>query len=400
MKVTLLYSKYLTDPTGASAVMRFLKQGKERFNQNGVDIEFFTRDDILPQKNSAITAPKKSFSGKLKARLMASLLNASKTNPFAALLHKYIYTGRAAKIIVKKYLETNLKDDIVFIHELGVVFEYLKSRKSGDNTKIVLVLHDNGITNEMTWIRYPSLKKPFFYKRMVKKDAEILSNIDKLGYVSEMSMQTFIANNPNYPSDKLFFNMNGIPELCIAPEVHRAHKTINICCIGTVNERKGQKHLVEALNCLSDVEKNLIRINIVGNGEIKDELESYCKKNDLTRYITFLGNRNDIENILSQNDIFILPSHNEGLPIAILEAMRQGLPIVASNVGGIPETVIDGKTGLLIEPSTEGVLKVFKNISQYDWQTMGQESKKLFVSKFSLNKMVDKYSAVFHELEN
>ena len=173
---------------------------------------------------------------------------------------------------------------------------------------------------------------------------------------------------------------------------------INICCVGTVNERKGQRHLIEAVDMLPPQERGKIHINIVGDGEIKEDLVKLSQEKKLSDYFTFMGNRKDIEEILSHNDIFILPSHNEGLPIAILEAMRQGLPIISTKVGGIPEMIIDGKTGLLIEPSSDSVLSVFKNISSYDWKNMGIESKRLFNEKFSLNSMVDKYSTIFHEI--
>lgn len=395
MKVTLLYSKYLTDPTGASAVMRFLKQGQQLFLNNDVEINFFTRDYILPQRNHIVKANKGINKLSLKDRIMDILRKQSKTHPLLALIHKYIRSDRAAKILVEKYRLAEPDDDIVFMHELETCYRYLRSRKKADTKKIVLVLHENGKTHNMTLIEYPSLSKPYFYNRLIKKSDYVFKNIDRLGFVSEMSMKAFIENNPNFPKEKLFFNLNGIPALDnILPRKY-GNKIINLCCVGTINERKGQRHIVEAVNNLSEKEREKIHITLVGDGEIKNELYQYCSNHNLTSIISFLGKRDDIVDILSKNDIFILPSHNEGLPISILEAMRQGLPIVSTKVGGIPEMIEDKVTGLFITPTTDSLTIFLKNISSFNWTKMGEQSKELYERKFSLMSMVNKYSDVF-----
>ena len=72
--------------------------------------------------------------------------------------------------------------------------------------------------------------------------------------------------------------------------------------------------------------------------------------------IEFLGHRDDVSAVLSQADIFVLPSRSEAFPNAIMEAMAAGLPVVASNVGGIPELVEDGRTGHLVQPGDAAAL--------------------------------------------
>ena len=78
--------------------------------------------------------------------------------------------------------------------------------------------------------------------------------------------------------------------------------------------------------------------------------------------------------------------------------MRQGLPIISTRVGGIPEMIIEGETGFLIEPSKEGVKDFLMNLDKYDWKKMGDNSKRLFDEWFSLHSMVNGYSEVFHNL--
>lgn len=98
---------------------------------------------------------------------------------------------------------------------------------------------------------------------------------------------------------------------------------------------------------------------------------------------------------MSQNNIFILPSVDEGLPISIIEAMRQSLPIVSTKVGGIPEMIEEKVTGIFIDPSTEGVKSFFINMDKYDWREMGENSRRLYENKFSIESMIDTYSNIF-----
>jgi glycosyltransferase involved in cell wall biosynthesis len=69
-----------------------------------------------------------------------------------------------------------------------------------------------------------------------------------------------------------------------------------------------------------------------------------------SEHIALLGERSDVAEQLAQSDVFVLASRSEGMPLSVLEAMAAGLPVVASSVGGIPELVVSGETGLLVRP--------------------------------------------------
>lgn len=87
----------------------------------------------------------------------------------------------------------------------------------------------------------------------------------------------------------------------------------------------------------------------VGNGDRQQELTELLQKYRVVERVTFLGYRADIPNLLTAADLFVFPSYQEGMPFAVLEAMVYGLPIVASDTGGIPEMITDGKHGLLFK---------------------------------------------------
>lgn len=395
MKVTLLYSKYISDPTGASAVMRYLKESMVLFRNKGINMNYFTRDTIILKKENQNEHIDTSIGA--KGIIMKFLKRFSKTNSICALLHLYIRSGRAAKVLVKRYLSQSTNDDIVFIHEIDTCYYYLKYIKNQGDVKVILVSHGKGDLYGMTRLNYPCLCSGLLSRYLYKREKYVLSHIDRLGFVSQTSMENFKNKNSAFDQSKLFYNLNGIPDIDIIKK-EKDCNVFNIACVGTVNERKGQRFIIEALAGIPISQREKIHINIIGDGELKNELEEYCLEKSINQYVTFWGSRKDVSDLLQCNDIFILPSLDEGLPIAILEAMRQGLPIVSTMVGGIPEMIEEGVNGVFVKPSTEEVKSVLMNLDHYDWEKMGRNSRCIFLNKFSLESMVTGYSKVFKSI--
>ena len=134
-----------------------------------------------------------------------------------------------------------------------------------------------------------------------------------------------------------------------------------IATIGTFNFRKGFDVLVKAASILK--ESNIINSNIkfiiIGQTEYeKLELKKIIDKLNLTSYFMLLGIRSDIPFILKAVDIYCQPSRSEGTPLSIMEALAAGLPIVASNVDGIPEAIKDSYNGLLVKPDSADELSI------------------------------------------
>lgn len=117
---------------------------------------------------------------------------------------------------------------------------------------------------------------------------------------------------------------------------------------------KGHKELFEAMAGLR--ERHPAHALIVGGGRRMDEVRQSAESLGLAGAVHFLGPRQDVPDLLNAMDIFVLPSHSEGVSLALLEAMAAGLPVVASAVGGLPEVVQDGDNGLLIPPRDAGAL--------------------------------------------
>lgn len=121
---------------------------------------------------------------------------------------------------------------------------------------------------------------------------------------------------------------------------------IVLLSVGELSKRKNHRVVIEAIKELKD--KNLVYY-ICGKGELENSLKNLVEKYNLSLQIQFLGFRNDINRICSTSDIFIFPSIQEGLPVALMEAMSVGLPVIASKIRGTNDLVDDGKGGFLIE---------------------------------------------------
>lgn len=125
--------------------------------------------------------------------------------------------------------------------------------------------------------------------------------------------------------------------------------------VGTIIPRKGHKYIIEAASQIQEVVARL-KILIIGDGPGRRELEDFVRLRGVEDKVIFMGARADIPNLMKMMDIFAFPSLQEGFPIAILEAMYLGLPVIASNISGIPEVISDGKDGFLIEPENSQAL--------------------------------------------
>ncbi|HET9867725.1 MAG TPA: glycosyltransferase [Nitrospira sp.] len=131
--------------------------------------------------------------------------------------------------------------------------------------------------------------------------------------------------------------------------------------IGTVcrlvEPKKGLSVLLDAMTVLRQRKGGLpCQLLIVGDGPSRRLLAAMSEQLGLSRCVVFAGVRRDIQRILPLLDVFVLPSLYEGFGIAILEAMAVGKPVVATSVGGIPEFVVPGETGLLVEPGNAAAL--------------------------------------------
>ncbi|SFF87851.1 Glycosyltransferase involved in cell wall bisynthesis [Halobacillus alkaliphilus] len=128
----------------------------------------------------------------------------------------------------------------------------------------------------------------------------------------------------------------------------KTSEKIVISCIARLGPRKGHSDLLNALSRMNET-SHQVEVQIVGDGEMREALEAQVKSLRLSN-VRFLGKRDDIPSILSETDIFVLPTINDNLPISVIEAMHGGVAILTTDCGGITEIVHHNETGIIVEP--------------------------------------------------
>ena len=148
---------------------------------------------------------------------------------------------------------------------------------------------------------------------------------------------------------------------CCPKTQYGLEKPANLLHIGRFNEQKNHKGLLEAFAQVLKTHPDC-RLNLIGDGELLEEVKGYVQTLGIQEKVEFLGNQSNIYPFLQQSDIFLLPSKFEGMPMTIIEAMGTGLPIVASAVGGVPDMLEDNVSGMLVSCDPEQTAQAVRQL--------------------------------------
>ncbi|EPL6455568.1 glycosyltransferase family 4 protein [Providencia rettgeri] len=191
---------------------------------------------------------------------------------------------------------------------------------------------------------------------------------------------------------------NGIPDLSIKSSSERTSSSIiRIITVARFSEQKDHITLLKALSKISSTNWTL---DLVGQGPLESHIKSLANELNLNDKVNFLGERHDVNKLLSLSDIFILPSNWEGLPISIIEAMSLSLPIIASDVGGVNEMVTSfngyliprGDSDKMSEAITELIDNRNKRIS------MGRKSREIYSESFNFQQMLTQTCNLYYQV--
>lgn len=163
--------------------------------------------------------------------------------------------------------------------------------------------------------------------------------------LSETVRETIVTTY-RLPPDRVPVVPNGIGlSRCVPKTDYAPGKGLRILHIGRFSEQKNHKNLLEGFRLFHAAHPDST-LWLVGEGNGKAAAEQWVKDNYLSECVAFLGLREDVFPLLAQADLFLLPSLWEGAPMTLIEAMAAGLPVIASPVGGVPDMLTDGETGL------------------------------------------------------
>lgn len=177
---------------------------------------------------------------------------------------------------------------------------------------------------------------------------------------------------------------------------HSQRDVVRCAMVARFSPPKDQASLIRAMRDVKGIE-----LVLLGDGELIEDSRALASVLGVEDRVRFLGSRSDVPDVLADCDIFALVSRWEGLPYTILEAMRAGLPVIASDVGGVGEAVIEGETGYLLRSTDVAELSAkLQRLVDHpeERRRMGQAGRQRCLTAFTLSRMLESTFAVYGEV--
>ncbi len=185
----------------------------------------------------------------------------------------------------------------------------------------------------------------------------------------------------------------------VPPPAFDPERGIVLGAVARLTQEKALGALLDAAATLV-AEGLSIRVHLAGDGPLRPHLEQQARTLGLADRVHFLGYRADVPAVLAAVDVVVSSSTREGMPLGLLEAMAAGRPVVATAVGGVPEVVVDGETGLLVPPGDGPALAaaVRRVVVDPAWgRALGAAGRARATAHFSLARTVAQYAALYDE---
>lgn len=221
--------------------------------------------------------------------------------------------------------------------------------------------------------------------------------------VVSLATKKFIVQNSLAPERRIVVIPNSYPPSFDAlplprPKEHSPHFTIAM--VSRISAEKNHAFILRVVQRVIRETCAPVRLVIVGDGALRSELSEFANELGIGENVDFLGFREDVPDILTSSDLYLLPSTNESFGIALAEAMRCGIPVIGSNAGGIPEVMDGYPPGYTLSPDDEdawiaAILRVIE-MSPEERSQLGQVGRAIAISRFSpeayVRALQDEYS--------
>lgn len=252
-------------------------------------------------------------------------------------------------------------------------------------------------TQHLPWLLADRGKRrPFF---------RAVQQVDRLIAVSEGQRRTY--ERIGVPTEKLTTIPNGISPRGPGPGRRAAREALGlrpdqpvVMTIGRLMVMKGQRYLID---CLPELASRFpgLAVLVFGQGHLHAQLERQAVELGVQDCVQLMGHRTDARMLLDAADVFVLPSRHEGMPLAALEAMDAGLPVVATRVIGSEEVVADGQTGLLVPAQDPAALgrALATLLDDQDLRTRyGRAGRSRYLEHFTHERMAEQTMAVYQQV--
>lgn len=393
---------------GPAGTIKRLFQNRDYFYSRGYDMHIFVKYSCgkspfsrdtevremteLPAVSSSIKQ-KNSWKDKFKAKKHAFVESNQFTSSWA--YHRTLYIFSRS---IDQYIAMNRTPDIIVFHD-DVSCRYYYERRKEKKAKLAMFIHGPGDDDNQFSHRRPKLVGTRDQQYAVETLLKGFKYADVVVWISQNGKRVFLNNHPEY-ANKTVAVVNGINDMQRVNVVPITEHKYRMVTSGTVCKRKGQYIIIEAMHKMKPEVLKDTHLTILGIGPDYDQLISRCEEYALQEHVTFMGNvpNAEVHQHLCAENIFVLMSRNEGLPISVIEAMRAGLPVISTNVDGIPEQV-DERNGVLIDPDINQLTAILNRLPEYDWDTLGLGSRYRFEQEYTFERMLKDYADMFDKLE-
>lgn len=169
--------------------------------------------------------------------------------------------------------------------------------------------------------------------------------------------------------------------------------------VTSIGELNKNKNTYQILDVIKNIDNEKIKYLIVGQGPLEKQMQAFIKKHSLENRIKLVGFRRDVQDILTVSDVYIMPSHREGLSRSMMEAMSFGLPVIASSIRGNTELVGNNEGGILCpkcdkEAYKQAILKIYES---KDLQKQFKERNVEFIKKYDIKIVVKQLEEIYNE---
>ncbi|WP_155316268.1 glycosyltransferase family 4 protein [Desulfosarcina alkanivorans] len=308
-----------------------------------------------------------------------------------SICHRLSVFGRSWLALLWQLL--NQKTDIVHIHMSdggSLIRKSILSLTSFPFRKPVII-HAHGAEFHATYAKLP---------KWVKKLACIIFRRCNYFLVLSKTWKNYYEAALNLREDQVIVLPNPVELPSQVPQ-RMDRGVVRLAFIGRIGCRKGTFDLIKAFANLSLNIRRRAELLIAGDGEI-EQAGKLAKKLNVDQSVKLLGwiSSETRDHLFSEIDVFILPSYNEGLPMAILEAMGWGLPVIVTPVGGIPELIRSGENGLMVPPGDVGQLSdaIQRLIRNEALRRSLGSAARTSVMSYDIKKYCGSLSKIYHEL--
>jgi sugar transferase (PEP-CTERM/EpsH1 system associated) len=253
---------------------------------------------------------------------------------------------------------------------------------------------------------------PYLYGEPLKRKVarRCLYHLADAVFAISHEVRGYYCRETGFPIDRVRVIPNGIDlrridradRRGVREELGIADDDFVIGSIARLDKTKNTMTLARAFVKLQKSGQNLrLKMLLVGDGDKKVEIESYLVEQGMRDAVIFTGISHDVPRLLGAMNLFALSSLSEGMPITVLEAMSASLPVIATNVGALPELVEDGVTGFLIDPKddqelAERIARFYDNREMA--RSFGAAGRRKVEREYGLDRMLDQYRDLYLSL--